>query len=426
MTGKSNKRIILEAFMAKIIAKIKSKEFLDISRVRPQDFTRNRKMPFFELVLFMLNTAKSSIQTRLNDFFENILKVNEHMTQQSYSEAREKLSYAAFRHLFAYGVEVIYEGYYDTWNGYRLSAVDGSKMQLPDDMELRLHYGSMGSDYSAATAQASALYDVLNNVLIDVRIAPLRIGERTLAKRHIKALCSTSSFGKECILYDRGYASFEFVEMHIGHGVSFVMRVKRGFNKDIDALKWGDNEVVLRMKGHEDINVRVIKFGLSSGEEETLITDIADKSLSTEDFKKLYFMRWSIETKFDEIKNKLQVENFSGWTNKVIIQDFYVTMFLANAKSVAQWEAQATVDKEREGKDNKYDYHVNANNAVGVLKDRFVRAMLENNPRKRSKEVQRILLLLTKKPAPTRPERSVLRNKSPRNAKFRHNRKSNC
>jgi len=419
-------RIGFTEFIGKMVDKIKSSEFLNDSRVRPQDFTRSRKMSFPKLVLFMLNVAKASIQTRLDDFFENVAEEDVSMTQQSFSEAREKIRYAAFQEMFAYGVKVIYEGHYDTWNGYRLSATDGSKVQLPDDLELLRFFGGMGPDKSAPTAQGSMLYDVLNNVIIDARIAPLRIGERTLANRHIRVLCNCSSFCKECIIYDRGYASFEFIENHIERGISFVMRVKRGFNKAIDRLGKGDHEVFLKKHGHEDIRVRVLKFDLPSGEAETLITDITDEGLGIEDFKELYFMRWPVETKYDAIKNKLQVENFSGRTVKAIFQDFFITMYLANAMTVASWEAQPVIDEQRSGKNNKYDYHVNANYAIGVFKDRFIRAMLVDNPRKRAREVKRILHLLTKNPVPTRPDRSIPRNKSPRKAKFRHNSKSSC
>ena len=426
MKGKSNKRTSFADFMRKIASKIKSQKFLNSSRVRPQYFTRNRKMPFVKLVIFMLNVAKSSIQTRLDDFFENITSEDISMSHQSFSEARQKIKYAAFPELFAYGVEVIYEGYYKTWHGYRLSAIDGTKIQLPDDQKLRTRFGAMGPDNSAATGQGSALYDVLNNVLIDVRLVPLRIGERTLALRHLKTLHNLTSFDKEAVIYDRGYASFELVETHKRYGISFVMRVKQGFNTTIDQLPKGDHEMVLQKHGHDSIHVRVLKFDLSSGETETLITDIFDNNLDIEDFKKLYFMRWPIETKYDEIKNKLQVENFSGLTTKAVMQDFYITMFLSNAIAVASWEAQSAIDEQREDKDNKYDYHVNVNHAIGVFRDRFIRAMLEENPQKRAKEVNRILTLLAKNPVPTRPDRSVPRNKSPRKAKFRHNRKSNC
>jgi len=413
-------------FIERMSAIIQSRDFLERSRVSPKDFTRNRKMPFPKLMFCLLNRVKTSIQNHLENFFENVTKEDIHMTQQSFSDARQKISYSAFPELFASGVEVIYEGYYDTWHGYRLSAIDGSKIQLPDEQKLRDSFGAMGPDNTAATAQASALYDVLNNVLIDVRMVPLKTDERALALIHINTLCNCPSFNKECILFDRGYASFELVNTLKERGISFVMRVKRGFNKEIDQLEKGDHSVLLKKSGHDDICVRVLKFDLPSGEVETLITDITDKTLGVEDFKKLYFKRWPIETKYDEIKNKLQVENFSGRTVKTVLQDFYVTMIMSNAIAVASWEAQPIVDEQRNAKDNKYEYHVNTSHAIGVFKDRFIRAMLEPNPLKRAKETTRILTLLTNNPTPTRPDRSVPRNKSPRKAKFRHNRKNNC
>ena len=406
--------------------RIYSEGFLGMARKLPQYFTRARKMPFTKLVLFMMNMVKSSIQVALDRFFEKVGPEETHMSQQAYSKAREKLRWEAFRWLFEENVGDIYDGHYDTWHGYRVSATDGSKMQLPDDEVLRGYFGTMGSAKVAATAQASALYDVYNDVLIDVQLEPLATDERTLALRHIEALCATRSFGKELIIYDRGYASFELIGTLKERGISFLMRARRGFNKDIDRLAEGDHDAVLRKKDREDISVRVIKFTLPSGEEETLITDIGDKRMGIQAFKELYFKRWPVETKFDQVKNKLQVENFSGRTVNAINQDFFVCMYMSNIASLAIWEAQADVDGERLLKDNKYDYHVNANHAIGTLKDRFIMAILEENPRVRSKMVGRILYLLKFNPEPTRPNRSIPRNPVPRKAKYRHNRKSNC
>jgi hypothetical protein len=204
------------------------------------------------------------------------------------------------------------------------------------------------------------------------------------------------------------------------------MRVRRKFNLDIDKLGHGDHTVVLKQKGHEDICVRVIKFVLPSGEEETLITDLMDKNMGIKEFSELYFKRWPIETKYDEIKNKLEVENFSGRTDNAIRQDFFVSMFMSNIITIASWEAQVTVDACREDKVNKYDYHVNRNQAIGAFKDHFIKALLLRSPRARSKNVSRILFLMTENAVPMRPNRSIPRNPSPRKAKFRHNRKSNC
>ena len=407
-------------------ARIFSLEFLELARKLPQYFTRNRNMPFTNLVLFMLNMVKTTIQVALDKFFENIDQEEIHMSQQAYSKAREKIRWEAFQWLFKENVNDIYDNYYDTWHGYRVSALDGSKLQLPDDQKLRDHYGTMGSAKVAATAQASVLYDVYNNVLIDVQLEPLKTDERTLAFRHIAELRKMPSFGKELLIGDRGYASFELIETTQNSGISFLFRVKRQFNTSIDQLGEGDHSILLQKNGHEDVCVRVIKFTLPSGEQETLVTNIADTRMGIKAFMELYFKRWPIETKYDEIKNKLQVENFSGRTVNAINQDFFVSMHMSNIAAIASWEAQVEVDDERSLKDNKYDYHVNANLAIGTLKDRFIMALLEENPRTRRKMVGRILYLLKFDAEPTRPNRSIPRNPSPRKAKFRHNRKANC
>ena len=424
---KKNARATIDTMSAIETSKsrIDDQGFLNSARKRPQDFTRDRKMPFNKLVLFMLNMVKCSIQTCLDRFFELTSQDDVHMTQQSFSEARQKINWEAFQDLFKTIVDHIYTGFDRNWHGFRVSAIDGTKIQLPDDKALREYYGTTGKGSTAVTAQASALYDIFNNVLIDAHMEPIGTDERVLAQRHIDALCELPSFGKELILFDRGYPSFELVEALKNSGISFLMRVRKKFNIEIDQLGEGDSSATLKQKGHKDIHVRVIKFTLPSGEEETLITDLMDKRMGVKAFRGLYFKRWPIETKFDEIKNKLEVENFSGRTVNAVMQDFFITMYMTNIAAIACHEAQADVDKAHEQKNNKYDYHVNVNHAIGTLKDRFILAVLEPSPWIRRKKVSRILFLLAKHAVPTRPDRSIPRNPVPRKAKFRHNRKSN-
>jgi hypothetical protein len=405
---------------------LKSKDYLEFAKQKTQDFTRNRKMPFVKLMLFMLNMVRCSTQTCLDRFFDLIGQSDARMTQQSFSEARKKIRWEAFQKLFKGTMNHIYTGYYETWHGYRVSATDGSKLQMPDDRKLRDYFGTAGKGNTAATAQASALYNVFNNVVIDAQIEPIKIGERELALRHINALSAMPSFNKELIIYDRGYASYDMMEALVIRGINYLMRVKRKFSVELDQLEEGDHIVKLRDNKHRDVHVRAIKFPLPSGEIETLITNIMDKRMGAKAFKELYFKRWPVETKYDEIKNKLDVENFSGRTVDAIRQDFFITMYMANAVSVACWEAQDAVDKSRKQKDNKYVYHVNVNHAIGSMKDHFILAVLEPDPVVRGYKVERILMRLIEHVVPRRPDRSNRRNQNPRKAKFRHNRKSNC
>ena len=57
---------------------------------------------------------------------------------------------------------------------------------------------------------------------------------------------------------------------------------------------------------------RVFRIILDSGEEEFLITNVSDEYFSYEEAGELYFKRWKIETKFDSLKEKLELENMSG------------------------------------------------------------------------------------------------------------------
>jgi len=406
---------------------ISSKEFLNSSREKQSDFTRKRKMPFVNLVTFMLNQIKSSIQSCLDRFFDDTADGKIHMSEQSFSEARAKIKWEAFAELHKLTVKETYSKYYETWHGYRVMAVDGTKLQLPSEDCLREYFGATGKGATAVTGQASALYDVYNKILVDARLEPLKTSEIELAKTHIAELCKLPSFGKECIIFDRGYASFDLIEKLLSCKISYVIRVKKKFfNVQSDKLENGDHSIVLSKKGHADIPVRVLKFTLSSGETEVLVTNITDRRMGINAFSTLYFKRWGIETKYDEIKNKLEVENFSGRTLNAVRQDFFITMYMANVTAIAYWEAQNDIDEQNAQKDNKYQYHVNVNHIIGTLKDRFILAMLEPNPKKRKKLIAHILKLLAHHSVPTRPQRSTPRKSHPRSAKFHHNIKSNC
>jgi hypothetical protein len=305
-------------------------------------------------------------------------------------------------------------------------AIDGTKVALPSDEKLRKYFGTAGGGSTSVTAQGSVLYDVYNDTIVDALLEPMSTDERTLAVRHIEKPQKMASFGKELILFDRGYASIELINTLIKANIRFVMRVRRKFNTDIDETKSEDSIISLGEKGEKPTLVRVVKFALPGGEIETLITNLWDKEHDGEAFKALYFKRWPIETKYDELKNKLEIENFSGRTITAIKQDFYATMYLSNMASAFYWEAQEKVAKERRDKDNKYEYHVNVNHEIGVLKDKLIAAIIEPDDIKRNKLIDKILEKLSNRVTPFRPNRSIPRNKTPRKAKFHHNQKSNC
>ena len=400
-----------------------SQAYKSRSKKRAADFTRERKLPFAHMICFMLNMLKQSTQTGLDRYFDIIGREDMHMSQQAFSEARQKLKWEACRELMDASVSGVYSAGFNTWHGYRVWAIDGSKMQLPSVPELRKVFGKAGRAEcgNGVTAQSSCLYDVLNDIIADAYLEPIETDERTLALRHVKHLCGMESFEKELVIMDRGYASAAMIEVFSKTNVRFLMRVRKKFNLDIDHLDMGDHRYLLGQRP-----IRVIKFLLPSGETETLITDLFDRRMGQNAFKVLYFNRWPVETKYGELKRKLEIENFSGRTEEAVYQDFYITAYLSNMIAVAANETQPRLDDIHVSSENIHSYKVNKNHAAGVFKDRFIMALLEDNNHKRANAACKILRLLACHATPVRPDRLTPRNPCPRNSRFHFNHKSNC
>ena len=70
---------------------------LNESRFKPQYFTRKRKMPFHDLLKFLLFTHKTSSQCALNSFLE---RKGITMSQQALSKARSKFDHTPFLKLY--------------------------------------------------------------------------------------------------------------------------------------------------------------------------------------------------------------------------------------------------------------------------------------------------------------------------------------
>jgi hypothetical protein len=219
------------------------------------------------------------------------------------------------------------------------------------------------------------------------------------------------------LIFDRGYPSAGLIEELSERGLHFLMRVRTKWNRDVDAIS--KNGQVVLANGQ---TVRVVKFKLSSGDEETLITDLFE--LPREAFRELYFKRWPIETKYDLVKNKLALENFSGYTKNVVLQDFWACMHLTNLVALAKIDADAEIQSARAKKKNKYTYAANVNQVIASLREHLLRACFAKTEHERTRSLDLIEREIRRSVVPIRPGRSVKRPTTPRKAKFHHNRKT--
>ena len=127
----------------------------------------------------------------------------------------------------------------------------------------------------------------------------------------------------------------------------YLFRLRTKFSTVIDALQLGSHIITM----YNDVKVRIVKFTLPSGEIEPLMSNLFD--LNESEFKDLYFKRWRIEVKYDVVKNKLKLPCFGVFSENVIMQDFWISMYLANMVAIAKNEADEKIKEKRKDKDNK-------------------------------------------------------------------------
>jgi hypothetical protein len=302
-------------------------------------------------------------------------------------------------------------------------AIDGSHITLPRDEALREYYGATGHELSAATARASLLYDIENDIIVDAKLEPLGEDERSLGKEHLKALAGMD-FGerKPLVICDRGYPSKDFITYIQDKEIRYVMRVQRGFNTRIDKMRGGSKVIKLS----EGIKTRAIVFRLGNGEREALITNGEEGEIETAAFPELYYKRWPIETKYNQLKQKFELENFSGRLVENIRQDFYAMMTVSNMLSSGLREANEKIPKGTTKKKRRYEYRANVNHAVGVLKDQLIGLLITDDSLTRKYLYRELVSEIRRRIVPIRPNREVPRKEYLKKPHFHHNHKSNC
>ena len=151
--------------------------------------------------------------------------------------------------------------------------------------------------------------------------------------------------------------------------------------------------------------------------------NIFKKDFTTEDFKQLYHLRWGIETKYDDIKNKLEIESFSGTSPLAIRQDFFATMFLNNLATMMIAENSEEIDKQHNSGKNKYQYKANINTTVSLLTEKVVQ-LFTVSKQERKKILKFIYSEIQRSVVPIRPNRSNARYKKHKSSHFSLNQKS--
>ena len=176
--------------LQEIKSRLSSLDFMVRHRETDKSFTRNRCLTFIIVITIMLNMLKRSQQDELDEFFKLLTGAEvaqRFVTKSAFTQARKKLKYGAFVELNQLQIDYFYQSLRPrTWMGWRLAAVDGSTLQVPNTPENMTHFGAWQPAKGAPCpmARISQMFDVLNDVTLDAVIGPKDFGERDLAAEH--------------------------------------------------------------------------------------------------------------------------------------------------------------------------------------------------------------------------------------------------
>ena len=383
----------------------REEDFINNHKIGINSFTRVRKLGFDKIMTMMIKKSSKSLQNSIND---TLLDLGEDVTitNSAYTQARAKLNYTAFEEFAQMARDIFYkDGEYETYHGFRILAIDGSVVTLPNTDDVKKEFNPMKvkcqiKEFSKEVSQArvSCLYDVLNNIAIDASISNknssedndlIAYDERTLAVEHLQYATLD-----DLTLMDRGYPSFELFAAAYNN-TNILCRLRRNVFSKAKFLFDAHSEkkdVILEINAPKylketlrseniptKMKIRFVQVILDNGTVEVLATNVLDNErLKSSDFKELYSLRWGIETYFDLIKNRLSLENFTGQTALAVKQDFFATIFLTNYESILTYDINE--DLKEKTKDNKYVQKVNKAVSFNLIKHKVFDLLYLDDP----------------------------------------------
>jgi len=399
--------------LRKIAEIINATKTLLLARKNLKAFTRKRSMGFADALCFQLDMRKTTLQTRLNLYFQQ--KGGDPISQQAFSKLRANYDHSPFVTMVREMTLGEYSEESETpqWNGYYVFAVDGTILQLPRTDEMREEFGTQGHGHICPCAGVSVLFDVCNGWALDPIFERSDRNERVACAHHIEYLCETLPHVAQnsILLVDRGYPSYDLLGLMQAKGLKFLARCSSESFPVVNNAPMGSSIVMLQKgKGRKiSFRIRVFKFLLPSGEIETLATNLFD--LSDSDLPALYHMRWGVETAYHRLKRELCVENFSGKTPNSVRQDFWASIVLLNLVSSFQKEADEIVAERHKDKNVKHSYRARTSDLIITLRDRFVFLTLSGPSPFTDRELLSILKAISRVVSPVRPGRSFPRPK---------------
>lgn len=361
-----------------------------------KDFSRDRKLGFSKTILLILCMEAQSLKKEILKFFNFS---QEAPSVSAFCQQRAKIKTSAFYYLISC-MDIYFQK--KTYKGHRLVACDGSDISLPLEQGNKIYdcrKRKNQKDYFQM--HANAMYDLVNRRYLDVTTEP--------SKKHNERKAFLEMFGRgdfqpgTIFVMDRGYEGYGIAGTLHFKGMYYVIRAKDGsigglvrgfgfpcrgeFDKTLSRIfTFRDNEMVRshpevyhrihrsspaeafldETHPYREMPVRILRIMTAPGIYECIITNLPSGEFPAEEIKKIYKMRWGIETSFRELKYAVGLSCLHSKKEEYIIQEILARIVLYNFCEIITSHVTITQKK------RKHIYQINYTMAVFLCR-KFLR-----------------------------------------------------
>lgn len=287
-----------------------------------KDFSRSRKLPLEVMLSMLIGMGSGSLTKELYEWFNYSADT---ATASAFVQQRKKIRPEAFANIFKEFTYAIAPA--ATLQGYHLLAVDGSDLRLPADSFSSIQNAQGQKSYNLA--HLNAVFDVINKVYVDVLMQ---------GRNWNFVIRSKESYGMISNLPLPNTNEYD---------VDITLTLTRRQTKDTLALLAAHPERYRWIQPHTtfdyikpkeshmyDLHFRVVRFQISSGNYETVYTNLERDTFPAEKLKELYQLRWGIETSFRDLKYVIGLASLHGKKKDFLLQEVYARLILFNYTSL--------------------------------------------------------------------------------------------
>ena len=375
------------------------------------DFTRKRKLPVETLIHFIIQMLSKSLNSELCEYFNDI---NSLPTTSALCQQRDKLDN------------------YKTWKGFHILACDGSDVNIAYDEKDEDTKRQNGNNKPFSQLHINGLYDCINHVFWDTSIDT---AAKTRECAALMEMIMKHNYPINSIITaDRGYEKYNLMACCIENNQKFLIRTKdiNVYSSILSNLNLPDEEfdlnvtkILTRTQTNETkankqkytfisnksefnyfgtkefykMNLRVVRFKITDDTYECLVTNLTRDEFDLTELKKMYHMRWDIETAFKVLKYIIGMISFHSKKRNFIQQEIYSAILLHCLTNIIADRIQIEQSDRR-----KHKYKVNISTAVTNMR-LWLRKLIGT-----AELMKRIKKYL----APVRPDRKYQRNMKPK------------